>query len=98
MAVVWLEGAVDDLKEIVDYIAARNPTASATVAAVLYDAATHLDSHPRMGRTGRLGGTRELVVARFPFIIVYRIKRDRVEVLRVIHGRRDWRSAVRERP
>ena len=97
MAVVWLEGAVDDLKEIVDYIAARNPAASARVAAALHDAAAHLDSHPRMGRRGRLAGTRELVVARFPFVIVYRIERDRVEVLRVIHGRRDWHTALRGR-
>jgi len=97
MAIVWLEGAVDDLNEIVDYIAARNPTASAKVAAALYDAAAHLDSHPRMGRRGRLSGTRELVVARLPFIIVYRIEYNRVEVLRVIHGRRDWHTALRER-
>jgi toxin ParE1/3/4 len=97
MAVVWLEGAVADLTEIVDYIAARNPTASARVAAALYDAAAQLDSHPLMGRRGRLGGTRELVVARFPFIIVYRTERDRVEVLRVIHGRRDWHTALRGR-
>ena len=87
----------NDLKEIVDYIAARNPAASAKVAAALYDAAAHLGSHPRMGRKGRLGGTRELVVARSPFIIIYRIERDRVEVLRVIHGRRDWHTALRQR-
>jgi addiction module RelE/StbE family toxin len=97
MAIVWLEGAVDDLNEIVDYIAARNPAASAKAAAALHDAAAHLDSHPQMGRRGRLGGTRELVVARFPFIIVYRTLRDRVEVLRVIHGRRDWHTALRGR-
>jgi toxin ParE1/3/4 len=97
MAVVWLEGAVDDLEEIVDYIAARKPAASARVAAALHDAAAHLDSHPRMGRRGRFAGTRELVVARFPFVIVYRVKRDRIEVLRVIHGRRDWHTALRGR-
>jgi toxin ParE1/3/4 len=96
MAVLWLEGAIDDLNEIVDYIAARNPAASAKVAAALYEAAAHLDSHPRMGRSGRLRGTRELVVARFPFIVVYRIRRDRVEVLRVIDGRRDWHTALRD--
>ena len=97
MVVVWLEGAVDDLNEIVGYIAARNPGAAAKVAAALHEVAAHLEAHPRLGRRGRLRGTRELVVARFPFIIAYRIKRDRVEVLRVIHGRRDWELAFRER-
>lgn len=97
MAVLWLEGAIDDLNEIVAYIAARNPAASAKVAAALYEAAAHLESHPRMGRSGRLRGTRELVVARFSFIVVYRVRRDRVEVLRVIDGRRDWHTALRDR-
>jgi len=92
MNVVWLAGAVDDLNEIVGFIAARNPGAAAKVAAALHDVAAHLESHPRMGRRGRLRGTRELVVARLPFIIVYRIQHDRVEVLRVIHGRRDWHA------
>jgi toxin ParE1/3/4 len=76
----------------------KEPDCLGKAAAALYRAAAHLDSHPRMGRKGRLGGTCELVAARLPFIILYRVERDRVEVLRVIHGRRDWRTAVRERP
>ena len=44
-----------------------------------------------------VAGTRELVVARLPFVIAYRIRPDRIEVVRVIHGRRNWRAAFRER-
>jgi toxin ParE1/3/4 len=63
----------------------------------LHHAASVLGDHPRMGRKGRVPGTRELVASRLPFVIAYRIRLDRIEVLRVIHGRRNWDTAFRER-
>lgn len=96
MEVLWLKGAVTDPDEIVTYLAERNPAAAAKTAAALHDAASLLSDHPRMGRKGRVPGTRELVVSRLPFVIAYRVRRDRVEVLRVIHGRRHWYTAFSE--
>ncbi len=66
MDVFWLEAAIADLDEIVDYIAARNPIAAPKVAGALRAAAVRLGDQPRMGRSGRVAGTRELVVSR-PF-------------------------------
>ena len=97
MEVLWLEGALADLSGILEYIAERNPAAAPRVAAALRHAATRLGTHPRVGRRGRVAGTRELVVPRLPLIIAYRVRPDRIEVVRVIHGRRDWRAAFRER-
>jgi addiction module RelE/StbE family toxin len=97
MDVFWLEAAIADIEEIVAYIAADNPVAARQVASGLYDAAARLGSHPRIGRRGRSRGTRELVVPSLPFIIAYRIRAGRVEVIRVIHGRRSWHRAFQER-
>lgn len=97
MEVFWLQEAIDDLEEIVAYIAERNPAAAPKVAAALYDAAVRLGAHPHIGRQGRVAGTRELVVSRLPYVLAYRIKPERVEVVRVIHGRRDWHSAIEQR-
>lgn len=53
--------------------------------------AEHLRHHPLFGRTGRIDGTRELVVSRFPYIIAYRLPdADTVEILAIIHDARDW--------
>ena len=49
-----------------------------------------LQQHPQMGRPGRKQGTRELVISRTPFIVVYRIKAKRIELLRVLHGAQQW--------
>ena len=46
--------------------------------------------HPQMGRPGRKQGTRELVISRTPFIVVYRLKGKRIELLRLLHGSQQW--------
>jgi toxin ParE1/3/4 len=97
MEVFWLAGALADVSEIMEYIAARNPAAAPKVAAGLHTAATRFGVHPRLGRRGRIAGTRELIVSRLPFVTAYRIRAHRIEILRVIHGRRDWHAALRER-
>lgn len=53
-------------------------------------AVSHLDRQPRMGRLGKLEGTRELVVPGTPFIVVYRVANGVVEILRIIHGAQHW--------
>ena len=45
---------------------------------------------PRMGRPGRVIGTRELVVTGTPFLIAYEVNDVEVRVLRVLHGRMQW--------
>lgn len=51
-----------------------------------------LADHPEAGRRGRLGGTRELVIPRTAFLLIYRIDREAqtVEILRLLHGAQQW--------
>ncbi len=49
-----------------------------------------LTDHPGLGRPGRVEGTRELVIARFPYVEPYVHRGDTVTVLRVLHGARKW--------
>jgi toxin ParE1/3/4 len=43
-------------------------------------------NHPRMGRLGRLSGTRELVISKTPYVVPYRVQGETIELLRVIHS------------
>jgi toxin ParE1/3/4 len=49
-----------------------------------------LETFPNRGRIGRITGTRELVFAPLPYIAVYRVKDDAVEILRTYHSAQDW--------
>jgi len=40
---------------------------------------------PQIGRAGRVFGTRELIMQDFPFLIVYRVRQEYVQILRLIH-------------
>ena len=74
----------------IDYIAEHNPAAAARLEQRIIDATDQLVEHPHLGRAGRVPGTRELVVARTPYIVVYEIDRDVVRILRVLHTAQRW--------
>jgi addiction module RelE/StbE family toxin len=90
MKIRWLDIAVDDLEDIADYIAQDNPAAAGRIVARLWDAVKTLTEHPEAGRPGRVYGTRELVVSMTPFIVPYRIVGFEIQILRVLHGARQW--------
>jgi toxin ParE1/3/4 len=68
------------------YIRRDNPTAAREVAKTIYDGCESLVNSPRRGRTGKQAGTRELVFAPLPYIAIYRVTEDVVEILHIFHG------------
>lgn len=90
MRIEWRPLAEQDLGEIVRYIAAESPRAAYEIHDRIRDLAEVLMQHPRIGRPGRVKGTRELVVSGTPFIVAYRVSRQAVSILRVLHGARRW--------
>ena len=90
MKIRWLNLALDDLDEIVLYISRDNPDAARLMVRRLWDAAKILTGHPEMGRPGRVHGTRELVVGDTPFVVPYRVVGTEIQILRVLHGARNW--------
>lgn len=92
MKIVWSRRAIRHLAKLRDYIAEDNPDAGAHVAERILEAAQHLETFPNLGRTGRLAGTRELVVPQTAYVIPYRIRGNRIELIAVFHGRQRWSS------
>lgn len=56
----------------------------------LLQAVERLVDLPSLGRPGRVAGTRELVVRRTPYVIPYRLRGDRLEVIAASYGRQKW--------
>jgi addiction module RelE/StbE family toxin len=83
-----------DLAEIHDYIAQENPLAARRVILIIRNAAEALLQNPLVGRSGRVAGTRELAVGRFPFMLAYRVDENEVQILSVIHTARMWPESL----
>lgn len=90
MRVRWLSRALHDLEGITDYIAMDNPSAALRMVDRVESCTNGLADHPERGRYGRIDGTRELVVAGTPYLVVYRIGDGTIDVLRVLHGAQQW--------
>ena len=82
--------AADDLAEIAGYISKDNPASAKRIVRRLWTAVKSLAEQPEMGRPGRVHGTRELVVSDTPFVVPYRVVGSEIQILRVLHGARDW--------
>jgi toxin ParE1/3/4 len=88
---IWSPEAVGDLAALRAYIARDDPAAARRIALRIIDAVeTVVPANPQAGRPGRVPGTRELVVAGTAYIVPYRMREARIEILRVLHGARRW--------
>lgn len=90
MKVIWTARARVELDEIADYAAPISASAALALVRRLRQAGKQLGEHPNMGRPGRVDGSRELVVNGTPYILPYRVRDGRVEILAVLHASRQW--------
>lgn len=86
----WTTNAADDLSHIVERIRAENPEAARRVARTIYTASAELGQFPHRGRIGLAENTRELTFPPWPYIVVYEVIQDQVQVLRIRHAAQDW--------
>lgn len=90
MKLLWTDEALREIGDIIDYIAADNPSAARALTDRIISAVeTILPENPKAGRPGRVAGTRELLVHR-SYIAAYSVDADRIVVLTVRHAARLW--------
>jgi len=94
MRVIWFQRAIWDLESAKDYIIQDNPQVAQQIVQRIKDKVSLLSEQPGMGRPGRVPNTKELVVDRTPFILPYRIRDNRIEILRVLHTSRQWPKKI----
>lgn len=90
MRVKWLRRALRNVEQVSEYIARDNPVAATNTVEKIRLAVARLQDYPHLGRPGRVRGTRELVILNAPYLVVYRLRGEAVEVLRVFHAARRW--------
>jgi toxin ParE1/3/4 len=94
MILIWSDYALQDIGDIHAYIAQDNANAaSETIDRIIQATEKILEFSPFAGRKGRVKNTRELVIADTNYIVVYRVKQERLAIIAVLHGRREWPKA-----
>ena len=93
--VIWAAGALRDVDEIADYIAAENAEAANRLVKKIFETVELLETFPEMGRfapelSGRIH--RQMVVA--PCKVIYKIEKDAVLIELVIRGERLLRAEM----
>ena len=87
MKLRWTPRAVADLEGIADYLLAVHPPAWERLLARVEVTAGYLLKFPHMGKVGLVEGTREFVLSGTPYILVFRLKHDVVQIVSVRDGR-----------
>ena len=91
MEIRWSIPAAEDLERICTWIERDHPEAAKRAATTIYNGIAQLRIAPSLGRvSSRMSGWRELVFAPLPYIAVYRVREDVIEIARIFHGAQDW--------
>lgn len=89
LPVRWRPEALDDLLGIVAYIGQSDEAAALRFKSRIEAAILPLSDHPYLFRPDRRAGTRELV-AHPNYIVVYRVLDEAIDIVSVLHVRREY--------
>lgn len=94
MRIVWTRRATRHLHSAYEYWRReKSEDASEVMLDRIFSAVELLESHPEIGRPGRIANTRELALYPLPFLLAYRVRRNKIEIAALLHGARKWPSA-----
>lgn len=85
----WLLSALAGVRAARLHIAEENPQAAAAVADKIEQSVQRLAKFPNSGRPGTVAGTREVVIPGLPYLLVYRVSGDEIQVLRLFHQKQN---------
>ena len=90
MRIVWTDGALDDLAEIIAYYEAEaGATTAEMIAGRIVSQIEALPPFPqRIRGSDRYPGTRELAISRLPFVVFVKLESDALVVLNSVHTAR----------
>ena len=95
MEILWTEEALDDLASIIAYYSEElSPAIAESIGARIVEHIEALPPFPdRARKSERTPGTRELLIARLPFIAFFKRKNDKLIVLNIVHTARNFPSS-----
>lgn len=89
MNIIWAPEAIQDRRDIWDYISADNVSAAIKMDALFGASVARLRLHPLLGKDGIIMGTRELILHE-SYRLVYEVGQEYLVILALVHTARQW--------
>jgi toxin ParE1/3/4 len=94
MWVNWTKSALKDIENEANYLNKISPSIE---DAFLHEVEKSIDlvkKYPELGRIGRVSETREFILKKFQYILVYLIKESCLDIIRLLHTSRKWPNSL----
>ncbi len=86
----WLLEARIEFKHHIAFIHQHNRQSAARIEAEIIRRISTLKIFPAAGRRGRLLNTRELPVTNTPYIVIYALSGEVIQILHILHSSQQW--------
>lgn len=90
LPIIWRLSARSDLAAIIRYVANINPLAARRLRQVLMESVLPVSEHPYLYRQSQTIPAMREIVAHPNYIVYYRVTASSIEVVNVIHTRREF--------
>ena len=90
MRLRWTLPAAEDLDSIKNYLEAHYQAFAEVTVRTIYQRIRTLKNAPNQGRSGHRSGARELPLTPLPYVVVYSVKAEAIEILHIHHGAQNW--------
>lgn len=87
MRVVWGEGARLDFNRAIAFLQQKSPAAARRIGDRVLAVVALLERFPEIAPASRHRGLRQLVVTRTPYLVIYRVHANTVEIRAVVHAK-----------
>jgi toxin ParE1/3/4 len=90
MKVIWSAASMRHLQQIIEYLQGESSGGAFTMRRRILQTVDRVSQMPHSGRIGRIDGTREAMVPHSPFIVVYEVSKQSIDILGIWHTARQW--------
>lgn len=87
MRIAWADSARRDFENAIAFLQERSPAGARRIGERILDVVSLLERFPEIAPLSRHRGLRQLVVPRTPYLVIYRVEKDRVEIRAIIHAK-----------
>ena len=94
MRVNWTKSAINDLEIEANYLSKISPSIEDSFLKHVESSIDLIKEYPELGRIGRVNQTRELILKKFQYILVYLVESSYIDIIRLLHTSRKWPNSL----